>query len=566
MGKKKKKTNNNKKKNQKVIKTKSPKSFLPYYFLIAGIIFILFGLIYGFKILNPTYTTWIFAKQSDITIHYVGWEAYRVGEWLFPIGLTNVISYPTGISVIYTDVIPILAFFFKLISFILPKTFQYLGLYGLLCFILQGIFSAKIAKKFTDSKLNIITVSILFTIIPSMMFRMFYHTALASQWLLLLALETIFLYNDFQKNKKIYYMWAIISFLVSTIHIYYLLMCGIILVGYILLDILNTKKINKSIILLVIYLLVALISIYIFGGFTNLGTDEGFGYGLGIFSYNLNGLINPQGWSIFLENLPMIEGQYEGFSYLGLGVIILIIIATILTIIWFIKDKSIIKKYKNIIISLSFISLVSVFISLSPTAYIGEHLLYDLELPTFIEKIWEIFRSTGRFIWPIIHILTLLSVIIILKRLNWKISFSVLAICAFIQVIDVSSTITDLNDFYTKEYIINEEYSPYYNESLQKVANNKKIKYLVLVSDNFYDSDLIIYSDWAINNNIKTNNFHFARTSFDSLLKENTIKLLEEKDETKVYVFTDKNECINNELHCYPLPADYYLGYINELE
>lgn len=547
-----------------IVKKEEPKkSFMPYYLIIAGIALLVFCFIYGFRVLNPTCTDWIFASEGDIMQHYVGWESFRAGDWTFPIGLTNATSYPTNISVIYTDSIPIVALFFKLISFILPKTFQFLGLYGLLCFILQGILSAQIVKKFTDSKLNIIVVSMLFTIIPSMIFRMFYHTALASQWLILLSLETIFLYNDFKDGKKIYYMWALIAFLVATIHIYYLLMCGIILVGFILLDILNTKKLKKSVILLGIYILVALVSIWIFGGFVNLGENDSYGFGL--FSYNLNGLVNSQGWSVFVEELPMIPEQYEGFSYLGLGVIILILIAIVLVVMWILEDKEVLKRYKNLIISLAFISIISIFVALSPKAYIGEYLLYELELPSFITDLWGVFRSTGRFVWPVIHILTLLSVIVVLKRLNWKYSLLVLSACTFVQIIDMGEVLLGIHEFYIQEYAISDEANIYENEYLKKVASNDDIKLLVMVSDNFYDSDKFLYSDWALQNGLKTNTLHFARTSFDEMIEKNTVKLLKKKDETKAFVFTTEEECTSYQLKCYELPFDYYLGYVNEL-
>ena len=373
MGKKKKKKNNNskqikKKEVSREIYEPKEESYRWCYISIISIITLIFCGIYGVRILNPGNVDWIFASTGlrvDIQVHYIGWEAFRLGNWSFPFaGLTNMLSYPLNISAIHTDCIPILAVFFKLISFMLPKTFQYLGLYGLLCFILQGIISANIVKKFTDSKLNIVVVSVLFAIVPSMIFRLFYHTALASQWLLLLSLETLFLYSDFQRGKKIYVMWGIISFLVSSIHIYYLLMCGIILVGYILLDILNTKKVWRSIILLIIYLLVAAFTIWILGGFDGISSNDTFGFGL--FSYNLNGLVNSQGWSVFLKALPMQGEQYEGFSYLGLGVILLNIISIILIIMWYRKDKEDLKQYRNLFISLLVISFISLVVSLSP--------------------------------------------------------------------------------------------------------------------------------------------------------------------------------------------------------
>lgn len=534
-----------------------------YYLIIAGIIFVIFGLIYGFKVLIPTNTDWTFFHTGDLMQHYVGWESFRAGNWTFPIGLTNATSYPTNISVIYTDSIPILALFFKMISFILPKKFQYLGLYGLLCFILQGILSAQIVKKYTDSKLNIIAVSILFTIIPSMIFRMFYHTALSSQWLLLLSLETLFLYDEFKEGKKIYYMWALIAFLVSTIHIYYLLMCGIVLVGYILLDILNTKKIKKSIILLITYLLTSVLSIWIFGGFVNMTKNDS--YGFGMFSYNLNGLINSQGYSVFLKKLPMIAEQYEGFSYLGLGVILLIITSIVLSVIWFIKDKEDIKQHKNLIISLIFISIISILVAASPKVYLGEHLLFELKLPNFIMNMWSIFRSTGRMIWPVIHILMLLSVIIILKRLNWKYALLIISICTVIQVLDIGTLLMQCHEQYALVYTKQEKYDLYKYDYLKKAASNKNIKYLFLVSNDFYDSDKITYSDWALNNGLKTNKMFFARTSFNEILDKNTKKILVDPNKSTVFLFTNEKECTSYNLICHELPSEYYLGYIKEL-
>ena len=562
---KKKKTNKKNKKNKEIkeIKVKEKESFITYYILISCITILIFGFIYGIKILTPTYTNWIFASTGDIFQHYVGWEAFRAGTWNFPIGLTNTISYPTNISVIYTDAIPLFAIFFKLISFALPKTFQYLGLYGLLCFILQAILSTHIIKNYTDSKANIIITSMLFTIIPSMIFRMFYHTALASQWLLLISLETIFLYNNYKEGRKIYYIWAIIAFLIGTIHAYYLVMCGIILVGYIILDILNTKKIKKSILLLLTFLSTAVTTIWLFGGFTNTGKNDSFGFGS--YSFNLNGLINSQGWSIFLKQMPMQYNQYEGFSYLGMGVIILIIIATILTVIWFKKDKEDLKQHKNITISLLIITILSVFVALSPKAYLGNTLLYDLKLPDFITNIWSIFRSTGRFVWPVIYILMLSSIIIILKRLNWKYSLLILSICTFIQIIDIGSILKEKNEFYTNDFTINQEYNISNFELLNNAINNNKIKLLILASENFYDTDKMLYADWALNNHLKTNRMHFARTSFDKTLNKNTKKLLKDKDDTKLFIFTTNNECTSNHLHCYKLPNNHYIGYINEL-
>ena len=320
-----------------ILQNKKLKAFFSKYYYIVIIIIgtILFHSFYNIRLVNPFYTSWLnlianYGVSGDVLQHYIGWEAYRLSDWVFPIGLSNSVSYPYYVSVIFTDSIPLFAFVFKVFSFLLPPKFQFIGLFCYMCLIFQALFSIRIIKKFTDSRLILIAVSVLFIYSPIMLFRAFFHTSLCSHWLLFLSLETLFLYNYYKDGKKIYYIWGLISFLCSTIHIYILAMCGMILVGYLLLDFLNTKKVFKSIKLLLIYFVVAIFSIYVFGGF---GVDskvdtEGFGY----FSFNLNGFFNSQGWSSFIGELPLVDGQYEGFAYLGLGVIILLAIALISSI------------------------------------------------------------------------------------------------------------------------------------------------------------------------------------------------------------------------------------------
>ena len=78
------------------------------YCVIALFMAAAFCCIYGVRILNPVYTEWLI-RDGDTPIHYMGWKAYRVGDWMFPIGCTDVLSYPDKVSVIFTDSIPCFA-------------------------------------------------------------------------------------------------------------------------------------------------------------------------------------------------------------------------------------------------------------------------------------------------------------------------------------------------------------------------------------------------------------------------------------------------------------------------
>ena len=112
-----------------------------WFGFLAGCILgmIIFMLIYGVKIINPAYEEWIYQKSGDINQHYIGWQFYRKSDWSFPIGLIEGLS-EQKVSMMYTDSIPLFAVFFKILSPLLPETFQYMGLWGVFCFSLEVTF------------------------------------------------------------------------------------------------------------------------------------------------------------------------------------------------------------------------------------------------------------------------------------------------------------------------------------------------------------------------------------------------------------------------------------------
>ena len=155
----------NKKITGKIYKIISSHVFLYIEVMIISVI--AFCSIYGIQIINPTNVEWQMAFGEDFAQHYLGWKAYRSSQWHFPIGMIDNLAYPTLVSVMFTDSIPLLSVFFKIFSFALPEQFQFFGIWGLLCFVLQGCFAAKIMKRFTSSKWMIIDASILFVFTPA---------------------------------------------------------------------------------------------------------------------------------------------------------------------------------------------------------------------------------------------------------------------------------------------------------------------------------------------------------------------------------------------------------------
>ena len=108
---------------------------------------LVYGYFFGFNAVNPTNVDYIKCSANDLTLNYIGWLFYRNADWTFPIGLYNSLSYPEYVSVLQTDSIPLFAMFFKLFKNILPYDFQYFGLFGLMCFMLQSFFGMLIVRR-----------------------------------------------------------------------------------------------------------------------------------------------------------------------------------------------------------------------------------------------------------------------------------------------------------------------------------------------------------------------------------------------------------------------------------
>ena len=104
----------------------------------------------GFAPLMPTNLD--LAQGVDPFKDYIAWVFYRHGPWTFPLGLNPSYGLDISSSVVFTDSIPLFAIIFKAFSSVLPEPFQYLGIWTLLCFILQSVFAWLLMGVFTSNR------------------------------------------------------------------------------------------------------------------------------------------------------------------------------------------------------------------------------------------------------------------------------------------------------------------------------------------------------------------------------------------------------------------------------
>ena len=497
--------------------------------------------IFGHAVLDVTKTDWLLTGWYDLSQHYVGWELFRASDWHFPLGLCDRSFYPYLASVIYTDSIPVLCVFFKFFSPILPASFQFLGWYGFLSFMLQGGCTKLLLRRYIKSDGICDMASIFFICCISLMERMFYHTALASHYLVLTGM-LFFVYRDrLGSRKRRIALWCILGCLAVGIHFFIYAILSALFLGYILMEILEDRAsaalrpdvqeikqdaletkdgagksswISLSLRSLLPYLGATFLTFYILGGFYGFVSADS--TGLGEYSANLNAFFNTMGYSrIILPLKTAGPGQIEGLTYLGLGLIILLPLA----IIGYIKKgRGDVKRNATLAIPVFILSAVLWILALSPKVTIGDITLAEIPVPGIIFKIWSIFRASGRFIWPVMYVL-FVWILIYSSRLLKKFFAPLIFVLVCLHIYEYS------HFFFTMYGNMMDPKEPHFSAEALEKEDLTGIRHVQFIHpyhfDEYYGEDvrsqMIGYTLLALRHDMTVSNFHFSRDDLDRL-------------------------------------------------
>ena len=522
---------------------------------------VLFILTYGSGILDVTNDTWIFRiKDVDIHQHYLGWCHFRKAPWHYPPGLFDSLSYPYVMSILWTDSIPLFALFFKFFRELLPETFQYLGIYGLLSQMLTGALSALMIRKLTGNDyLSVLSVPFFAGSFP-MLQRMFYHTSLTAHYLMIIPL-LFFLYDGYTwKTGKKCALWGGYFLLAVMIHPYLWAM-GAVIAGFAFVyEIIKTKDIKPAVFTGITSVVLTVLALYFMGA---LSGNVNMAYKLGGFGANLNTFVNPLGLGSFLPDLPLCTpGQYEGYAYLGAGGLLLALSGGLLFLIRLKRrmgeKRSVFKddKYVYLWIMGIFFLLMSLF----PVLTVNSKPLLGLKLPDALASFLGIFRSNGRFIWPVVYLIYAGALTVISetgdgeKRKMKALAATVLLIaCLCAQFGDMEPEMA------ARKEKFNEDLTPWHSDLDNRALLHErgKYKHIVLVTKDSWIMERSAY--FAALNDLTVNRYYFAR----DVEKEINDKLEEyhelcrrgEAPEDTIFVFDEETmeEWRDTPLHFYDL-------------
>jgi hypothetical protein len=163
------------------------------------------------------------------------------------------------------------------------------------------------------------------------------------------------------------------------------------------------------------------------------------GGGLGRWSMNLLAPINPVGWSRYLRSIRMAtDGQYEGFAYFGLG-ILLLAQAGVLWLAFRPPSRAELAAAAPVLLACALLITIAV----SPKVTFGPHVL--VELPRALYAPFGPFRASGRFVQPAFYLMLFLLLRRVARHLPpWAAIAVALAVLA-LQIHDINPMLGEIH-------------------------------------------------------------------------------------------------------------------------
>ena len=441
-----------------------------------------------FSGLDPREVNWLLPfwhGNIDSATHYLGWEYFRSAPILqWPLGRTPNLGPGSGASIAMTDSIPLMAFLFKPFTHWYQGTFQYFGIWTLVCFVLQSIASWKLIGIWVKNQFARSLGCCFFVIAPAFLDRLTFHFALAAHWIILF---TLYLFFRKEFSLRVWILLGVVSILVQP---YLAIMVSAVFLVSLFGDLYFLKR-------LVLYIGAIVFSAYQSGlfvfGFSNAGAD-----GFGVYSSNVLSMVDPgfpdfeRGpWSTKVPNIWENVGQYEGFAFLGSGVLLiavflilrqliairrfkevwpslilfpaainftvnqnaisaLLLLTSVLTAI----STTLLVPYFNTnkLMALKTLCLATTFslFAFSNIVLVGDYSLLELKVPRSVLDLVAIARTSGRFIWLPMYLVMTVVVVLLLRQIHRRVVLVMLFAVLIFQVNDSSQATQFLSDTYTR--------------------------------------------------------------------------------------------------------------------
>ena len=340
---------------------------------------------------------------EDITQYMAGFNMYFSAPWQFPLLAFDSLNFPHGTRTTFVDAVPLYALLLKLLIPASWAPFNPYGMWVAICFVLQAVGAWWIVRELgVRSWAFLLSLAIMLMTAPALLSRIG-HTSLMSHWLVLFAIALYL--RGARLGKPNTSGWCVLLVSAFYINIYLFTMAGAI---YAAATVFSLQKQNllsgarpSSVLraLLVAALpaaaLLATLPLTLLplapGGVTS---EWGFGY------YSMNLLSPLMGGSLIRLTVPVGPGQYEGFNYLGLG-----LVAAVVLVFRDAASRARLAQMLRMHAALAWLMLFFVVYAISSQVHLAGIQIATIAYPEFVAAITSQFRASGRFFWPVGYLL-----------------------------------------------------------------------------------------------------------------------------------------------------------------
>jgi hypothetical protein len=531
-----------------------------YAFVVGTVVFIYAT---GGRIIDPTNRDWL--MLGDSAQHYLGWAFFRDTPLLqWPIGANPKLGLDFASSIVFTDSIPLAAFVFKPLNVVLPETFQYLGVWIWLCFVLQAYFGVRLlAHRVADRSLCGLGAALI-VLAPVLSYRLVHqgygHIALVSHFVILAALD--FYFDERGSVRK----WAILICCVLLIQAYFVPMVIAIWIASMVSRRLAIRDVARQVAIVLGSLgIVAVVS-----GFASLGgrlfvgdssvTPEDFPYR---FRWQPMALVDSAtdfstGWSHVMADQLELFGDVEGFTYLGSGLLLVVLPAVVLSML---RKRSGTVSTRDVVVVLGIVAacallvpsrlfstgiavmlfvVVAVFAgrsirerrhrallvaalllgvySMTMRPGVGRRTFFEYDLVPVLEQFTQTFRTHARSSWVLYYVVLLALVVLVATRLPRRLAIGVLALAVVVNVVDSNPAMSQVRHRFTSQPVwVNQLDDPMWEEVVQ--GRDSIITYPPLNND--LEGRWIHIEDFVQRRGMATNAGYFSRWSIDTYVRVN---------------------------------------------
>jgi hypothetical protein len=406
--------------------------------LVVGLFWVL--ILMGVGPLNPRNLSWM---GWDAAQGYIAWGLSRQDVWHWPLAYTTRMGWPVGESIALLDPNPLIAVALKPFSPLLGEPFQYFGLEAVLVCALQFFFAMKLFRLLLGPKpLSIALGSLFFLMAPPLAWSLSLHYALSNHWLILAAL-LVFMQAQ-EDGPRVVRRFVISALALAAVAVainpYIAFQVAVVLSAAVL-SLLWRHRLSLAQaagVMAAMGVVGAVVALTF--GFVITGSKGYTAWGYRHFSMNLLSPIDPRQWaSVVLPHMPEgTSGQYEGYNYLGAGVLTVALVAVGAVVARRWKPTSLDRRW---VVPLLLGCLVLTLMALSTKVMLGSWTLVDFDPNEHLSPYLASLRSSGRLFWTPYYVILLAAVAAPFAFLRRSWANLLLAGALLLQVADTRSLV-----------------------------------------------------------------------------------------------------------------------------